>query len=108
MKAWLFLFLAILFEVAGTTSMKLSDGFARLLPSVMIFVFYGLSLVMLTVALKQLPVSLAYAIWAGLGTALIAVIGTVLFREPMTGLKLVSLVLVILGVVGLHWQQRGG
>jgi small multidrug resistance pump len=102
MQAWLYLGAAILLEVAGTTSMKLSNGFERLMPSVLIFVFYGLSFSALTFALRRVDISIAYAVWAGLGTALIAVIGMVCFREPFTLLKIGSLLLIIVGVVGLN------
>jgi small multidrug resistance pump len=100
--AYLYLLLAIVLEVCGTTSMKLSQGFTRLLPSVLIFVFYGLSFTLLTVVLKKIEVSIAYAIWSGVGTALIATLGILYFKESLTLLKLVSLALVILGVIGLN------
>lgn len=100
--AWWYLASAILLEVAGTTSMKLSQGFTRLLPSVLIFVFYGLSFIALTHAVKRIDVSISYAIWSGVGTALIALIAYFAFNEPLTPLKLVSLGLIILGVVGLN------
>lgn len=103
---WGLLLLAIVLEVMGTTSMKLSAGFSKLIPSVLIFVFYALAFVALTFALKHLEMGIAYAIWAGLGTALIAVIGIVWFHEPMTWLKLVSILLIIAGVVGLNLQGR--
>lgn len=96
------LLLAIILEVCGTTSMKLSEGFARLLPSILIFVFYGLSFASLTIALKSIDVSIAYAIWSGVGTALIAAIGILWFKEPSGVLKLASLALIIIGVVGLN------
>jgi len=102
MNHWLYLLFAILLEVAGTTSMKLSEGFSRLLPSVLIFVFYGLSFVALTFALKRIDLGTAYAIWAGIGTALVAAIGMTWFKEPATALKLASICLIIAGVVGLH------
>jgi small multidrug resistance pump len=102
MQGWLYLAAAIFLEVAGTTSMKLSNGFERLVPSVLIFLFYGLSFTALTFALRRIDLSIAYAVWAGLGTALIAVIGMVYFREPLTLLKFGSLLLIILGVIGLH------
>ncbi len=102
MTSWLYLIASILLEVSGTTCMKLSEGFTRLWPSVFVAVFYLLSLGGLTLALKQIDISLAYAIWAGIGTALIALIGIVCFQEPASPLKFISLVLVILGVVGLH------
>ena len=99
---WLFLALAILLEVAGTTCMKLSDGFTKMVPSILLFVFYTLSFGMLTLALKRIDVSVAYAVWSGVGTALIATIGVLWFKEPMTALKLISLALIIVGVVGLN------
>lgn len=102
MSEWFYLIIAILLEVAGTTSMKLSDGFSRLVPSVLIFVFYGLSFAGLTLALKRIDVSIAYAIWAGLGTALITVIGLAYFKEPATLIKLISIGLIVVGVIGLN------
>jgi small multidrug resistance pump len=98
----LYLVLAIVLEVAGTTSMKLSEGFTNLGPSVLIFVFYGFSFVFLTLTLRRLELGLAYAIWAGLGTSLIAIIGVLFFHEPMNMVKAASLLMVILGVIGLE------
>ena len=102
MLSWIILSGAILLEVAGTSCMKLSQGFSRLIPSILIFVFYGLSFVGLTFALKKIDVGIAYAVWAGIGTALIAAIGMVYFKEPLTLIKLVSILLIIAGVVGLN------
>jgi len=99
---WAFLLGAITFEVAGTTCMKLSDGFSKLLPTAGVVIFYLLSLSLLTLTLKKIDVSVAYAIWSGVGTALIACIGLLYFKEPATALKLVSVALIIAGVVGLN------
>ncbi len=99
---WLYLTGAILFEVAGTTSMKLSDGFSKVVPSVAMICFYLLSLGLLSLALKKIDVSIAYAIWSGIGTAVIAGIGIFYFKEPATALKLASVALIIAGVVGLN------
>jgi len=98
--SWFFLFLAVLLEVAGTISMKISQGFTKLTPSLFIFIFYGLSFGALTVALKTINLSVAYALWAGIGTTLIAGVGILWFKEPATSLKLISLGLIILGVIG--------
>lgn len=100
--SWVLLTLAILLEVSGTTSMKLSQGFTRTLPSVLLFVFYALSFTSLNFALKTIDVSVAYAIWSGVGTTLITVIGIWWFKEPITVLKIVSIALIIVGVVGLN------
>ena len=99
---WLYLILAILLEVSGTTCMKLSEGFTKTVPSILLFIFYTLSFGALTLALKKLDVSVAYAVWSGMGTALIATIGVLWFKEPVTALKLISLALIIIGVVGLN------
>ncbi|MDG0875531.1 multidrug efflux SMR transporter [Paenibacillus thiaminolyticus] len=99
---WVYLFFAIVLEIAGTVSMKLSQGFTKLWPSVFMIVFYILAFSSLNLSLKQVPVSVAYAIWSGLGTAAIAVIGYLVFQESMTLLKGVSILLIILGVIGLN------
>lgn len=97
-----YLLLAILAEVTGTICVKLSQGFTRLVPSVLIFVFYGLSLGFLGLALKKVDLSIAYAVWSGLGIAFIASVGILYFREPMTIMKMGSLALIVAGVVGLN------
>jgi len=99
---WIYLGFAIVFEVAGTTSMKLSDGLSRLLPSTMMVLFYIVSFALMALALKRLEVGMTYAIWAGVGTALIAIIGVIYFKEPMNLIKVVSILLIIAGVVGLN------
>lgn len=99
---WIYLTLAILFEVAGTTCMKLSSGFAKAAPTVLMVVFYGCSFSCLTLALKKIDVSVAYAVWSGIGVALIAAIGIWHFREPVTLLKLVGTGAIIAGVVALN------
>ncbi|WP_370573664.1 multidrug efflux SMR transporter [Methanomethylovorans sp.] len=100
--SYLYLAAAILFEICGTTCMKLSEGFTRTLPSILIFVFYGISFVSFTIALKKIDVSVAYAIWAGIGVATISLIGFIGFNEPMPLIRIMFLALIIIGVVGLH------
>lgn len=102
MMAWVYLALAIVLEVAGTTCLKLSDGLTRLWPSVLIFVFYGLAFVGLSLALKRLDLSVTYAIWAGLGTVLTAIIGFAVFGEAVTTLRMISIGLITAGVIGLQ------
>ncbi|MBI4666997.1 MAG: multidrug efflux SMR transporter [Nitrospinae bacterium] len=104
--SWTYLTLAILLEVCGTTSAKMAEGFTKPLYSVVMFVFYGLSLAALTMALKRIDVSVAYAIWSGLGTALIVIIGMAWFREPVTLARLFFVVMIITGVAGLHISGR--
>jgi small multidrug resistance pump len=100
--SWLYLILAIVLEVSGTTCMKLSYGFTKLLPSILMFILYGFSLGALTLALKKIDVGMAYAVWSGLGTALIATVGILWFKEAISAVKIISLGLIIIGVIGLH------
>ena len=98
----LFLSIAIVAEVAGTVALKYTDDFTRFGPSAAVIVGYGLSFWMLALVLRDMPIGLTYAVWAAVGTALIAAIGIVAFGEPATTLKLLSLGLIIAGVVGLN------
>ena len=82
--------------------MKLSVGFTKFTPSVLMFVFYVASIAMLTLAVKKFDISMVYAVWSGLGTALIAAIGILYFREAVSAVKIISIMLIIIGVVGLH------
>ena len=99
---WILLTFAIVLEVAGTTNMKLSEGFSNLVPSVLVLFFYALSIIALTFAVNRLDVSVAYAVWSGMGTALVAMIGLWFFQESVTSVKVVALGLIIVGVVMLH------
>lgn len=99
---WFYLFLAIVFEVAGTTSMKLSEGFTKLTPSVLMGVFYIFCFGFLTLSLKAIEVSMAYAIWSGLGIVLISIIGFFYFNETMNATKIVAIGLIMIGVVMLN------
>ena len=99
---WLILALGIIFEVMGTICMKFADGFQKLIPSIFVFIFYSLALASLVLVLKKQNVSVVYAIWASAGTALIAIIGIVWFKEPVSTFKVLSLLLIIVGIVGLE------
>ena len=101
MLAWVYLFIAIGLEVIGTVSLKFSDGFTDWRFSILTLGVYGLSFWVLSLTLRVIPIGTAYAVWAGLGTAAIAIIGLVFFKEPMTALKGVFLLMIIGGVVGL-------
>jgi small multidrug resistance pump len=94
--------IAILAEVAGTVALKYTNGFTNLGPSALVVAGYGLSFWMLALVLRDLPIGLTYAVWAAVGTALIAAIGIVAFGEPATTLKLLSLALIVAGTVGLN------
>lgn len=105
-QAWAVLSGAILFEVAGTTCMRLSEGFTRLTPSVLIFVFYAVSFALNTLVVRVLGLSVVYAVWSGVGTVLTAMIGIYYFKEPATAAKLVCIGLIVTGVIGLHATSR--
>lgn len=97
--AYLFLGLAIISEVFGSSMMKLSNGFKRKLPTLGLVVGMGLSFFCLSLALKTIPLGIAYAIWSGIGTALTALVGIILYKESITSSKITGLFLIIVGVV---------
>ena len=99
---WLILGLGIVFEVLGTICMKLAEGFSKLVPSIFVFVFYALALMCLVFVLKKMEVSIAYTIWASLGIVLIAIIGIIWFKEPISVIKVLSILLIITGILGLE------
>jgi len=99
---WLFLLVGIIFEVLGTISMKYAEGFTKLFPSILVFIFYGTSLAALVFVLEKMEVSIAYAIWASAGTALIAIIGMLFFHEQVSVVKITAISLIILGILGLE------
>ncbi|MBA9028755.1 DMT family transporter [Peribacillus huizhouensis] len=101
--SWVYLCLAIFLEVAGTISMKLSEGFTKLTPSILLAFFYIGSLSFLTLALKTIEVSVAYAIWSGIGILIITFIGVFFFNESFSLLKVVSILLIIIGVITLNF-----
>lgn len=104
MLSWLYLLLAIAFETMGTTSVKLSNGFSKIVPSILMFIFYGLSLSFLSFALKKIDVGVAYAVWSGIGITIIVLIGIFFFNESISVLKVVSILFIIIGICGLHFS----
>ena len=102
MPAGILLTIAIVSEVAATLALRMSHGFSRPIPSLIVVAGYAVSFFLLAQVLKQLPVGLTYAVWSAVGTALIATFGIVAWGESATVLKLASLGLIIMGVVGLN------
>ena len=100
--SWVILFFAIVFEVAGTLTLKFTDGMTRLWPTVLMFAFYLTSLFGLSNAVERIPVGTAYAVWSGVGTLMVFVMGVVWFKEEVTILRSLSALLVIIGVAGLY------
>lgn len=107
-KSYLFLGLAILCEVFGTMMLKLSEGFSVLFPSIGVIASFIASFIYLGLSLKDIPLSTAYAIWAGLGTACTVAVGVVIFHEKLSLLKVLALFLVIAGVVILNKSMGNG
>lgn len=99
--AWVLLVIAGLLEVGWAIGLKYTDGFTRLWPSVFTTIAMVLSVVMLGVAMKSLPVGTSYAIWVGVGAVGTAILGMVLFGEPASAGRLASLGLIVAGIVGL-------
>lgn len=108
MNHWIVLSLAIGCEVAGTICLKLSKGFEIWGWVALVACFYSLSFWLLAVALRNIELSMAYAIWAGVGTALVAMVGVLAFHESISWIKFLSLLLIVLGVVGLHLSSGTG
>lgn len=103
MGAYVLLGVAILGEVAGTISLKLSEGFTRLTPSIMVVLGYLVAFVALAQVLKNgLPIGVAYGIWAAAGVALVALIGAVFLGESLSPMMIIGLVLVVAGVLLLE------
>ncbi len=103
---WIWLFAAILLEVAATVFMKLSNGFSRLVPTLIMGLFYGISFFPLAIALKKMDVGVVYAVWSAVGTVLVSMTGTFLFKEAMSWPKVAAITLIIVGVVALNLTER--
>ena len=99
--AWIILFIAGLFEIGWAVGLKYTEGFTRLVPTILTAVSLILSMGLLGVALRTLPLGTAYAVWTGIGTIGTAILGVVIFREPATAARLVCIGLIVTGIVGL-------
>jgi small multidrug resistance pump len=102
MKTALILFFAILSEVIATTSLKLSDGFTKLFPSVIVVIGYGASFYLLSISLKVIPIGLAYAIWSGVGIVLTVIAGMIIWRESLDWARVIGIVFIILGILVIN------
>jgi small multidrug resistance pump len=98
----LWLALALSSEIVATVSLKLSDGFTRPIPAVVVVIGYALSFYALSLSLRTIPLGVVYAVWSGVGTAAVVVIGLFLFREALDAAKVVGIGLIIAGVVILN------
>ena len=104
--AWAILILAGIFEVIWAYSMKLSDGFTKLTPSVVTIIFMILSVVLLSISMKTLPLGTAYTIWTGIGAIGSFVIGIIILNEPMTAMRMIAAVLIVSGLVSMKLSSN--
>ncbi|MCK5162498.1 MAG: multidrug efflux SMR transporter [Desulfobacula sp.] len=99
---WVLLSIGVLTELGGSTCMKLSNGFTNIYASILTFVFWGISFSVFIFALKDFDLSFAYAIWAGLGILLVSIVGMTYFKEPVSMLKIISILIIVAGVILLN------
>ena len=101
--AWVYLVIAGLFEITWAIGLKYAEGFTKLVPSAITVVGMILSVVLLGLALRELPVGTGYAVWTGIGTVGAAILGMILFQEPATAIRLGCIALIIVGILGLKF-----
>lgn len=102
---WILLALAIGLELSGTILMRVSDGFTRLWPSILMFICYGASFTLLNFAVKYMPLGVAYAIWSGVGITLIGVVGHYFLGERLKAMSVVWMGFILIGIIGLKWSD---
>ena len=100
---WFLLALGILCEIIALVFMKKSDGFTKLFPILFVFLFYSMALGFLILVLRRMDTSVAYAIWASAGILIMALVGIFVLHEPVSWIKIISMLLIILGVIGLEF-----
>lgn len=105
---WLYLILAIVAEVAGTSFLKTSEGFTKLWPSLAVVVGYGVAFFFLSLTLRTIPVGVAYAIWSGLGIVLITAVGWLAFDQKLDAAGLAGIALIAAGVIVLNVFSKAG
>jgi small multidrug resistance pump len=103
MYPWLFLLLAITFEVVATSFLKLSHGWTKLAPTLWALLFFPMSTAVYSLALKKIDISMAYAVWSGLGTAAMVFVGAFFFGETLQPIKLLFIALIVAGIIGLRF-----
>ncbi|WP_148571037.1 quaternary ammonium compound efflux SMR transporter SugE [Aliarcobacter cryaerophilus] len=104
--SWTILFLAGIFEIFWAVSLKYSDGFTKLFPTIFTIVTMIISFYLLSLALKALPIGTAYAVWVGIGTVGTVIAGIMLFGESMTLIRVISILFILIGIVGLKFTTN--
>ncbi|EET1787734.1 multidrug efflux SMR transporter [Escherichia coli] len=106
MNTWIFLFIAILSEVVATASLKLSEGFTKLIPSVVVVIGYVIAFYCLSLTLKSIPLGIAYALWSGLGIVTVSILGWFIFGQKLDGWGLLGMLLIICGALVLNLLSK--
>ncbi|NLR94751.1 multidrug efflux SMR transporter [Flammeovirga sp. SR4] len=96
---WLFLFIAIISEIIATSTLKASEGFTKLIPSVITVIGYGISFYFLSLAVKSIPIGITYALWSGIGIICITTIGYFFYKEPLNWPTIIGIAFILIGVV---------
>lgn len=104
-NSWISLTIAIIFGVLGTISMKLSHGLQWVKPTACLVIFYTISFVAMTFAMKNIDLSVVYAVWSGAGTVLVSLVGIIYFNESISFRKIIFLCLIVVGVIGIHLSE---
>jgi len=108
MNKWLVLGIAIVAETIATSAMKSSEGFTKLIPSIVVVLGYGIAFYFLSITLRTIPVGIAYAIWSGVGIVLITLVGWLVFGQKMDAPALIGMALIIAGVVTMNVFSKAG
>jgi quaternary ammonium compound-resistance protein SugE len=103
--AWIWLILAGVFEIGWAIGLKYTDGFSKLIPSLLTITLMIASFFLLSIAVKEIPIGTGYAIWTGIGAIGVAIAGMILFQESRDILRLICIGLIIIGVLGLKWAE---
>lgn len=102
MQGYIFLLIAIIGEIIATTSLKASEGFTRLVPSIVVIIGYAIAFYMLSLALKYIPLGISYALWSGIGTAITVFVGVLVYGEKLSPQIVIGILLIIAGVIVLN------
>jgi len=105
--AWLLLILAGIFEIAWAVGLKYTEGWSRLVPSILTGIAMLFSFVLLSSAVKTLPIGTAYAVWTGIGIVGASILGIFLFKEPMGFSRLLFILMILIGIIGLKFSSEG-
>ena len=106
MKIAVIFFFAVLSEVMATTVLKFSEGFTRLIPSIVVVLGYGLSFYLLSLSLKVIPIGVAYALWSGIGIVLTVIAGIFLWREQLDWARITGIILIIAGILVINMFSK--